>query len=84
MLISYAPVNRDGLHDENGAEAFETAFVAALGERGWTPNSTLSDYLLPGRYFYDSDYHLNEGGALLRTWQLIRDVEHYIDEKKRQ
>lgn len=74
VLISYAPVNRDGLPGTNGAAAFEAAFTTALSTHGWTPISRLEDYVLPGRYFYDSDYHLNEGGALLRTQQLIRDV----------
>lgn len=74
VLISYAPVNRDGLSDGQGAEAFEAEFANALAKRGWSPCSRLTDYLLPGRYFYDSDYHLNEGGALVRTRLLIRDI----------
>lgn len=74
VLISYAPVNRDGLAEISGAEAFEASFTQALAERGWTPISRLADYLLPGRYFYDSDYHLNEGGALVRTRLLLCDI----------
>ena len=28
-----------------------------------------------GRYFYDSDYHLNDLGAALRTERLISDLQ---------
>ena len=74
VLISYAPVNLDGLADLDGAIEFEKRFTAMLKERGWQPVSRLEDYLFQGRYFYDSDYHLNEYGALLRTRILISDL----------
>ena len=78
VLVSYAPVNRDGLPDDGGASVFEAGFTGALVERGWSTCSSLADYLLPGRYFYDSDYHLNEGGALIRTKLLIRDIANAL------
>ena len=42
---------------------------------GYTPISDVEDYMFEGRYFYDSDYHLNDLGAVLRTEQLIKDLK---------
>ena len=37
--------------------------------------SKVDDYLYKGRYFYDTDYHLNDLGVILRTEQLISDLK---------
>lgn len=38
--------------------------------------SNYVDYFIPYRYFYDSDLHLNDEGAELRTIKLINDIKN--------
>ena len=40
--------------------------------------SDLSDYLYPYDYFYNTQYHLTEEGAVVRTNQLISDLKKYL------
>ena len=47
-----------------------------LAERGYAPISDYIDYLWPGRFFYDSDYHLNDLGAIFRTERLLLDMQN--------
>ncbi len=42
---------------------------------GYVPIYKVEDYMYKGRYFFDSDYHLNDLVAALRTEQLIKDLK---------
>ena len=44
--------------------------------------SDFTDYMFDYKYFYNSSLHLNEDGAVLRTEQLIEDLERYFQETK--
>ena len=77
VYLSYAPVNgsaRGG--DEIVQKGYE--FARKLGEvmdkYGYEIISEVDDYILSGRYFFDSDYHLNDIGVALRTEQLLSDL----------
>ena len=78
VCISYAPINEHGMREgemrERGA-AFDKKFRELLLPYGYQPISNYEDYIFLGRYFYDSDYHLNDYGALLRTYQLLKDLQ---------
>lgn len=78
VYLSFAPVNRNCSQeteiDEKAAE-FEETLISMMEPYGYTVISAAADYLYPGRYFYDADYHLNELGVLLRTKQLIADMK---------
>jgi len=45
-----------------------------LSAYGYEAISEVEDYMFPGRYFFDSDYHLNDLGAALRTERLLADL----------
>ena len=79
VLLSYAPVNisarEQGEVRQKGLE-FAAKFESMLGEYGFYSISNVEDYMFPGRYFFDSDYHLNDIGAALRTEQLIKDLRN--------
>ena len=53
---------------------FDEKLRAMLGERGYSVVSDYTDYIWSGRFFYDSDYHLNDLGAIYRTEQLLADM----------
>lgn len=42
--------------------------------------STYTDYFLDYKYFYDTYMHLTNAGAVLRTRQLIQDLDDYLGE----
>ena len=42
--------------------------------------SGLYHYLMPGKYFFDTDYHLSNEGAALRTEMLVRDIKRAMAE----
>ena len=45
-----------------------------MGRFGVPVISQMKNYLFPSEYFYDSDYHMNEYGAEMRTEQLLKDL----------
>lgn len=78
VCISYAPVNISARTDtEIRDKGFEFAekFENMLLPYGYAPVSRVEDYMFKGRYFFDSDYHLNDLGAALRTERLIKDLK---------
>lgn len=85
VLFSYAPVNYNGLPDEAvaGREwlTFAEKTESRLAGRGYPVISDIGDYLMNGRYFYDTDYHLNETGRDIRTRNLADDIKEYLENK---
>lgn len=73
VVLSYAPISALCCTDEEVA-AFAQSWEQGMLTRGYRTVSTLSDYVLEPKYFYDSDYHLTDRGAELRTAQLIADL----------
>ncbi|MBE5882526.1 MAG: hypothetical protein E7289_09540 [Lachnospiraceae bacterium] len=45
--------------------------------------SDFRDYMLDKAYFFDAHTHLTDEGTRLRTEQLIRDIQDYMDGKKK-
>lgn len=82
VMFSFAPMNYHGLTadavQQKLWESFENIYRAGLRDRGYGVISKAEDYLLPGRYFYDTDYHLNDAGVFLRTERLIADIKSAI------
>jgi len=81
VVLTYSPVNLHGLPSEDREqciwERFEEHCNKYLAARGIEIISTASDYLLEGRYFYDTDYHLNDKGAEIRTERLLNDLKRH-------
>lgn len=78
VYLSYAPVNisaRGGTEIEEKGYEFAEKFESMLSVYGYEFISEVEDYMFLGRYFYDSDYHLNDLGASLRTERLISDLQ---------
>ena len=51
------------------------AYEATIDNQLLAPRiSSIADYILDDRYFYNSAYHTNGDGAVLRTTQLIEDL----------
>ena len=71
-LFSWCPVNELALESsEEEIAEFEKYMEESLD---LTFISYLSDYILPQNYFYDTNFHLNDSGAKLRTLNLVSDL----------
>lgn len=79
-LFTFGPINANAVRrlDPHGAD--KQAMLANLDHYLTAPTiiSSLDDSIFPGRYFYDTDYHMSEQGRDLRTANLIRDIETYL------
>lgn len=74
---SFPPVNELALTDttdESIQEFFEYLAKSLTAEVISYP----SDYVLDSGYFYDSNYHLNDSGVPLRTYNLVNDIKRAI------
>lgn len=73
VYLSYAPINALCCTEE-GIAAFSGTWEQEMRSRGYETVSSLRDYVMEAKYFYDSDYHLTTAGAILRTERLIADL----------
>ena len=81
VFFSWAPIN-DRSTGNKDVRAAAVAFQDVL-ERLLLPYripviSKAINYVYPGRLFYDSDYHLNDLGVMMRTESLIEDIKNAI------
>lgn len=73
VVLSFSPVNRACVSDPS--EAAVEAFFRHCADAFSCP--VISDpnrYILDSGWFYDSNFHLNNAGAQLRTQMLARDL----------
>ncbi|MBQ8509796.1 MAG: hypothetical protein IJ493_07815 [Clostridia bacterium] len=72
VYFSFSPINEEAVIS---TEEEKEAFYRALGEGLDFPLlSDVDDYILPSAYFYDTNFHLNSRGALMRTALLADDL----------
>lgn len=73
VYLSFSPVNRSALtgDPETGAAAY---FRACLDAFSCPIISDPNRYILDSGWFYDSNFHLNSAGAVLRTCLLAEDL----------
>ena len=80
VMFSFSPINYHGLTaeaiEQKIWEEFENAYEIGLMTRGYRLISKAEDYVFFGRYFYDTDYHLNDLGVNIRTERLIEDLKN--------
>ncbi len=73
VCFSYCPINR--LSISSGSISGKDDFVRMLKDNiNCDFISEIDDYIIDEAYFYDTNFHLNEAGARLRTMRLAKDV----------
>ena len=76
VYVSFAPVNLNSLSAVARTQAHQMAYQKHFEEVLDAPViSNFSDYILAGKYFYNSDYHPSTEGAILRTKKLAADLK---------
>lgn len=79
MLLSFAPSNRNALSGKSKQADYRARFVARMDELLDYPRITDPErMLLPGDWFFDSDYHLCTERAITRAEMLGEDVAAYL------
>ena len=73
VYLSFSPVNRSALMGEP-AESAESFYRTCLDAFDCPIISDPNRYILDSGWFYDSNFHLNSNGALLRTCLLAEDL----------
>ena len=82
VLYSFSPINSDAITQAEMKEKSWTNYKNQL--KNFLNNeyvkiiSEPTNYFYPGQYFYDTDYHMTNEGAILRTNQLISDLRGNI------
>ena len=81
VWLTYSPRNQLAVSDDTTPESI-AALDAYLRAGLVVPViSSLSDSLLPGRYFYGTDNHLSTHGVALRTEQVIADLRAQMEKE---
>ena len=78
VYFSWAPMNEQSNGNADiyaAAKEFQARLEELFEPYGYEIISEVTDYIWKGRYFYDTDYHLNDLGTVLRTEQLANDLK---------
>lgn len=79
-LFTFGPINQNAVKRLDPKSADKKAVLENLNRYLTVPTiiSSIDDSIFPGRYFFDTDYHMSEEGRDLRTANLIRDLKAYL------
>ncbi|MBQ0124989.1 MAG: hypothetical protein KBS59_01525 [Clostridiales bacterium] len=78
VLFSFAPMNESAIATDTTLETLETFATFISDNFDAELISNPNDYIYRSGYFYDSNFHLNEAGAVLHTRTLALDIARYI------
>ena len=85
VFFSYAPANGSAFTEQELQDRSWERFDAFIRD-GLDPRfpviSDVRDYIFDGMYFFDTDYHLTERGAQLRTQRLIDDIRTQLEREQ--
>ncbi len=76
MYLSFAPIDIDGVGNNAMTEASVQSYHSFVDATlNYSRISEISTYFMEHQYFYDSIYHLNTFGAVIRTTNLANDIK---------
>lgn len=78
IYFSFAPFNELALADTVTDTTLTDYYWYLREQLAFPVISNPFDYLFDYRYFYDSNFHLNDAGAIYRTRNLILDMDREI------
>lgn len=82
VYFSYPPMNQEALEEGTTPETIYEFFSFLNKTIQCQQISNINDYILDYRYFYDSNFHLNDSGVQIRTTQLAEDLCRTLGMKK--
>lgn len=82
VYYSFAPTNNAAVSDEEMTKKDE--FFAYVSKKlRFSVISDIDDYLFDKEWFYDSNFHLNSSGRVLRTVQLVCDIKNQLGDNSK-
>ena len=77
VVMSFSPMNRGAIVDASDDTVY--SFFRALQEQFHCQIiSNPNHYIMDSGWFYDSNFHLNDAGAEIRTYNLTCDLLNYL------
>jgi hypothetical protein len=77
VWMSFASINYNGLSEQSKNAAYRAAWVDALKSKlHATLISDIENYIYPGNYFFDSNFHLSTEATKIRTMSLAEDMNN--------
>ena len=79
LLMSYAPRDNSRIHPTSAIKTEYDKFTKFCEEKlDYPVISNVGPYMLEHAYFYDSEYHCNDSGAVRVTDLLMGDLKRYL------
>ena len=78
VYFTHSPMNENSCEEDiiyDKARMYQDLLIKRFKKYNVKIISEITDYIFKGRYFFDTDYHLNYYGAELRTERLINDLK---------
>ena len=75
VYFSFPPMSRSALTDYNTEENLKNFYENLSSSINAKVISNINDYILDEGYFFDSEFHLNNSGVVVRTVRLIDDLK---------
>ena len=77
--FDFPPMNRLGVAQYGDDNAVYEFYLYLEKKLDCEIIGNINSYILDGRYFYDSNYHLNDSGVLIRTALLAEDIKRALN-----
>ena len=74
VFFSFSPMNRAALDENATQEQIYSYFCHLQNSLDFPVISSPEAYLMEPNWFYDSNFHMNDAGAILHTKHLINDI----------
>ena len=74
VFFSFAPMNRAALEENTDSDDIYAYFSYLQSVLDFHVISNPETYLMQSNWFYDSNFHVNDSGAILHTKHLINDI----------
>ncbi len=78
VYFSFPPMNERALEKSNSLAQIEEFYINLNLSLNCKVISNIYDYILDDGYFFDSEFHLNNSGVVIRTVRLIDDIKREL------
>ncbi len=78
VYFSFPPMDKDAISSSVTDESIRNFYRNLLISLDCTVISNVNDYIMDDGYFYDSEFHLNNAGVVLRTVLLADDIKRQL------
>lgn len=78
VYFSFPPMNEQAVEQNNTKSSIDEFYKNLCLSLDCKVISNIYDYILDDGYFYDSEFHLNNSGVVVRTVRLIDDIKREL------